>query len=356
MSTLMSAILDILSKDLDDYWSSNTTAAGDTNKSYLVDDLLYEKVADWVCDGMVVYLPLGPSGAGTAETRIVDSLNRGNQLIAKSYFSAQVTPAGILTSVPYEVHRLFTRNQKLLALRAAATLLAPSYHTVVRDSSIKVVESQYEYDISTLAIYQNRPHQVLLAQNTIRSIWAIGTTYTAGDYVRPTTLAKFTGHVYKCTVGGASHATTEPTWPTTVGATVTEAGKPTTWECMDEVDYSNAPKLPLHDWDITPDGKLFLNATFDADSVLTIVGIKPLAFTGSGASETIALDSPHTYVLSAQAICWLCSQKISSAGTQDVARWTALKQQWEAELATRKIQYPMKPPDGTIISGPGLTV
>ena len=352
MSTLMSAVLDILSKDLDDYWASVTTAAGDTNKSYLVDDLLYEKVPDWVCDGMIIYLPLGPSGIGTAESRVIDSINRGNTLVAKSYFSAQV----LGTSVPYEVHRLFTRNQKLLALRAAAPLLCPSYHTVVRDSSIKVIESQYEYDISSLLIYGNRPHQVLLAQNTIRSIWALNTPYVAGNYVRPTTLAKFTGHVYKCTISGTSHLTTEPTWPTTVGATVTEAGKTTTWECMDEVDYSNAPKLPLHDWDITPDGKLMLNATFDNDSVLTIVGIKPLAFTGTGATETIALDSPHTYVLSAQAIVWLCSQKISSAGTQDVARWTALKQQWEAELAMRKIKYPMKPPDGTLISGPGLSV
>ena len=351
MATLMSAALEILSKDLDDYWSAVTTAAGDAAKSYLVDDLLHEKVPDWVQDGMVVYLPLGPAGITAAETRVVDSIQFNNRLVIKTTFSALVANA-----ITYEIHRLFTRNQKLAALRVAAPLLAPQYHTVVRDSSFKIVESQYEYDISSLSIYGNRPHQVLLAQNTIRSIWAIGTTYTAGDYVRPTTLAKFTGHVYKCTVGGASHASTEPTWPTTVGATVTEAGKATTWECMDEVDYSNAPKLPLHDWDITPDGKLMLNATFDTDTVLTIVGIKPLAFTGTGTAETIALDSPHTYVLSAQAICWLCSQKISSAGSQDVARWTALKQQWETELAQRKIKYPMKVPDGTMISGPGLSV
>jgi hypothetical protein len=350
MSTLMSAILTILGNDLDDGWTSTASASGDSAKSYLQDDNLYEKVADWVCDGMIVYLPLGPSGVGTAETRVVEKLD-GNKLYPKLAFSAQV-----LITAPYEVHRMFSRTQKLLALRQAAVLVCPGLHTVVRDSSIKIIASQYEYDISSLAIYGNRPHQVLLAQNTIRSIWVKNTAYVADDYVRPTTLALFTGHVYKCTIAGTSHLTTEPTWPTTIGATVTESGKTTTWECMDEVDYSNAPKLPLHDWDITPDGKLFLNATFDADTVMTIVGIKPLAFTGSGASETIALDSPHTYVLSAQAIIWLIQQKISSAGSQDVARWTALKQQWEAELAMRKIKYPMKAPDGTIISGPGLTV
>jgi hypothetical protein len=316
MSTLMSAALTILGNDLDDGWTSTASASGDTAKSYLQDDNLYEKVADWVCDGMIVYLPLGPSGIGTAETRVVEKID-GNKLYPKLAFSAQV-----LITAAYEVHRMFSRTQKLLALRQAAVLIAPAYHAVVRDSSIKVVESQYEYDISSLSIYQNRPHQVLLAQNTIRNIWAIGTTYTAGDYVRPTTLAKFTGHVYKCTVGGASHASTEPTWPTTVGATVTEAGKPTTWECMYEVDYSNTPKLPLHDWDVTPDGKLMLNATFDADSVLTIVGIKPLAFTGSGASEAIALDSPQTYVPFGSGYCLVML-------SEDKFRWNSRRCQMD---------------------------
>jgi hypothetical protein len=352
MATLMGAAIDLLSKDLDDYWVSVTTAAGDAAKSYLVDDLLHEKVPEWVSDGMVIYLPAGPSGVGTTpETRVVDSLRDSNHLVTKTSFSAQVA-----TAAAYEVHRLFTRNQKLAALRQAASLICPSYHAVVRDMSLSVIANQYEYDISSLAIYQNRPHQVLIAQDTIRSIWVKATPYVIGDYVRPTTLAKFTGYVYKCTTAGTSAAATEPTWPTTIDGTVADGTGALVWTCQEELDYSNYPMLPLHDWDITPDGRLFLNTTYDAGRKLMIVGIKPLAFTGSGASETIALDSPYTLVLSAQAIIWLCQQKISSAGTKDATRWTALKQMWEQTMALRKAQYPMKPPDGTIISGPGLTV
>lgn len=349
MTTLMTEIIELVSKDSDDHWISTTTADGDSIASYLVDDSLYEKVPDWICDGMVIYLPLGPSGAGSPETRVVDSLQYNNQLVTKTSFSAQV-----VSGVAYEVHRLFTRNQKLVALRQAASLVFPEIHAVVRDMSLKTVDYKYEFDISSLGIHRNKPHQVLLAQQIFRDIWVKDTAYIVGDYVRPTTLAKFTGYVYKCTIAGTSHEDTEPTWPTTVGGTVEDGTA--IWTCQEELDYSNYPMLPLHDWDITPDGRLFLNASYTAGYNLCIVGIKPLAFSGDDAAETIDLASPFTLVLSAQAIIWLCQQKINSAGTQNAERWVASKQMWEAELASRKIKYPMGFPTGTLISGPGLTV
>lgn len=350
MATLMSAMLTLLNQDIDDSWSSTATADGDTGRSYLVDDDLYEKVADWVCDGMIVYLPLGPSGSGTAETRVVDRIEN-NKLYPKTLFSAQV-----VSTAAYEVHRSFTRNQKLIAARNAATLICPGIHVVVRDRSKAIVDNQYEYDISALAIYQNRPHQVLIAQQTIEDIWVAGETYAEDDVVRPTTLAKFTGYTYICTTAGTAHADTEPTWPTTIGDTVDDNG--VIWECQEELDYSNSPMLPLHDWDITPDGKLFLNASYTAGRKLMIVGIKPLAFTGTAgsATETIALDSPFTLVLSAQAAVYLWKQRAGSAGTQNIERATQQVQSWTQELATRKMQYWMTPPTGTIITGPGLTV
>jgi hypothetical protein len=54
--------------------------------------------------------------------------------------------------------------------------------------------------------------------------WAAGTVYTAGLIVRPTTI---NNRSYKCTVGGTSHAATEPVWPTTVNGTV--ADNTVTW-------------------------------------------------------------------------------------------------------------------------------
>lgn len=348
MATLMSAVVTLLGQDLDDAWTGTTTGIGNADKLDLVDDTLYEKVPDWVRDGMIVYLPLGPDGASAAESRVVDSLS-GNTLDVKSAFSAQVQ-----TAVGYEVHRLFTRNQKLVALRNAAPLMCPGIHAVVRDmETVETTDYKFEYNISSLSIYQNRPHQLLLAQQTIRSIWVKSTAYISGDYVRPTSLATFTGLTYKCTTAGTSD-TTEPTWPTTVDDTVVDGGA--TWTTQEALDYSNYPKIPLHDWDVTPDGKLFLNSSYDSGYKIMVVGIKPLVFTSSGASETIALDSPFTLVLSAQAAVYLCKQKINTAGSQDIERWTTLMQSLMQELVVRKQKFWMKPPDGTLISGPGLTV
>lgn len=50
--------------------------------------------------------------------------------------------------------------------------------------------------------------------------WSTATAYSLGDYVEPTTP---NGLKYKCTTAGTSHASTEPTWPTTgIGSTVSD--------------------------------------------------------------------------------------------------------------------------------------
>lgn len=56
--------------------------------------------------------------------------------------------------------------------------------------------------------------------------WVAATTYYLGEFVRPTAA---NGHVYRATavgsantISGVSHASTQPTWPTTLGQTVTD--------------------------------------------------------------------------------------------------------------------------------------
>lgn len=46
--------------------------------------------------------------------------------------------------------------------------------------------------------------------------WTAATAYSVGDIVRKVTT---NGHIYRCTVAGTSHATTEPVWTTVNGAT-----------------------------------------------------------------------------------------------------------------------------------------
>lgn len=50
--------------------------------------------------------------------------------------------------------------------------------------------------------------------------WVASTAYSVGDYVVPTTR---NGHFYRVTVAGTG-TSTEPTWPTTSGAAVTQDG------------------------------------------------------------------------------------------------------------------------------------
>lgn len=55
--------------------------------------------------------------------------------------------------------------------------------------------------------------------------WVASTSYSAGDTVKPTTE---NGYIYRCTSGGTSDSS-EPSWPTTIGNTVTD--NTVTWEC-----------------------------------------------------------------------------------------------------------------------------
>lgn len=55
--------------------------------------------------------------------------------------------------------------------------------------------------------------------------WSSGIVFSVDQFTKPTTA---NGFVYRCVVGGTT-GSTEPTWPTTVGAQVTDGS--VTWEC-----------------------------------------------------------------------------------------------------------------------------
>ena len=68
--------------------------------------------------------------------------------------------------------------------------------------------------------------------DTYPKTWVKATDYLAGIVVQPITPNLL---YYQSTVAGLSDATTEPTWPTTVGGTVVDNG--VTWECIPGVPY-----------------------------------------------------------------------------------------------------------------------
>lgn len=67
--------------------------------------------------------------------------------------------------------------------------------------------------------------------------WAASTAYSLGAVRTPTAP---NGYVYTVTTAGTS-AASQPTWPTTIGATVTDGG--VTWTCSAEQDLTTEYKL-----------------------------------------------------------------------------------------------------------------
>lgn len=61
-------------------------------------------------------------------------------------------------------------------------------------------------------------NQITLTPSNIATLWAATTAYTLGNLIQPPTP---NGWVYKCTTAGTSSGTA-PTWPLSVGSTVTD--------------------------------------------------------------------------------------------------------------------------------------
>lgn len=78
--------------------------------------------------------------------------------------------------------------------------------------------------------------------------WATATAYVVGDRVEPTTPNTF---VYECTTAGTSHASTEPTWPTTGIGTSTVSDGTAVWTLLSARHEITEVKLALTNGGLT---------------------------------------------------------------------------------------------------------
>jgi hypothetical protein len=78
----------------------------------------------------------------------------------------------------------------------------------------------------------------MLAPELFLTRWATATAYAIGDVVQPTNANK-NGRYYKCTTIIASSGGSEPTWPTTIGATVADGGG--VWTCQGYLGSTATP-------------------------------------------------------------------------------------------------------------------
>ena len=100
---------------------------------------------------------------------------------------------------------------------------------------------------------------VTITPTYLLDAWDNATVYTLGECVIPTTP---NGYRYRVTTAGTSHATTEPTWPTTVGSTVTDGT--VVWTMVSAVHAVTEVTLALTEAELdtnTPGAALSLGAT-----------------------------------------------------------------------------------------------
>jgi hypothetical protein len=123
---------------------------------------------------------------------------------------------GPLVSQPSNAHAMVTEayNRALIAYSDLKTPSAP----------INV------YGLST---EQLDPY----GQKPLGGAWLASAAYVAGEYVQPTAIGG-NGHLYRCVTAGAT-AATEPAWPITENATVTDGG--VTWQELTPVLVNRLP-------------------------------------------------------------------------------------------------------------------
>ena len=142
MSTTLDALVQELSKQLDDYWRSTTTSEHATTPTYaLVDTALCEKQSDWVSNGSsgdtpsTVYIATAGGAAPEGQERVVNTLTIGSGTLTTT--TARPFTAKIESGDTYEIHRLFTRAEKERAIQYACYSSFPNLYKKISDESIR---------------------------------------------------------------------------------------------------------------------------------------------------------------------------------------------------------------------------
>lgn len=151
---------------------------------------------------------------GYVKATVVNQLGTSVAYDPTQWTATNVTTTNI-TNGSTVIGRITPTNTATAEIREADvyTVAASTTDTsVVFRSDLRNQSPSYEMPM-TLEIYYSQP-------------WAVATAYAVGAIRVPTTLNNFR---YRVTVAGTSHAVTEPTWPTTVGTTVTDGT--VTWIC-----------------------------------------------------------------------------------------------------------------------------
>jgi len=119
--------------------------------------------------------------------------------------------------------------------------------------------------------------------------WGANAAFSADDCVKPTVA---NGLWYVCTDAGTSHADTEPTWPTTVGETVSDGT--VEWTCMEDVYYYefklSFPNLKV----IDPDAAISGPGAIPVSLSFKVLGTDSAPTGMTGITEPFQIDVQNT--------------------------------------------------------------
>jgi hypothetical protein len=163
----------------------------------------------------LIYTPENPGETLFQVPMVFDT--DGYLLVENPAGSGRLTRVqGPLVTQPVNAHAIVTEayNRALIAYSDLKTPKAP-------------------INVYSLSAQQLDPY----GQKPLGAPWQASTAYLVGEYVQPTVTGG-NGHLYRCIAAGTTQAT-EPTWPLTENATVTDGG--VTWQEMTPVLVNRLP-------------------------------------------------------------------------------------------------------------------
>jgi hypothetical protein len=425
----------LLSKEMNDYFSSTTTSAGDSTGLNLKDTALADKDDEWAIgyDQIVLGTGVAPD---EEERRIKGLISNDGTLGLKRAHTTQVA-----SSSAYRIHRLFSASEKRLALIHAAKAGYPHIFQEVRDesrvsgnwakdgalnvwtsstvltywtasgvTSTKTTTLPYykhgtksaKLDTAAGYIYQditlNADLQKLAGKTVTFSaqgwcdtasclrlgILYDGTNLTYSSYHdgdsawtedsdpleieykiddNPTNISF---RVYHAVAAGTSYVNDlriigpdgARIYIGDLGLVKNEAHQ----VFLERSNYSNAePWYLIHGvtYDRT-NGYMHIPDWVSKDFRLRIKGVKYLNFydtsgdVGTDWADTIALDSPQTEILVAEAAVYLCRQMTTPDDSEsETTKWGNSLADWMRELNERRQKYGMEMPEVTVNWGIG---
>ena len=174
------------------------------------------KLGRCVADAMSGIVPAWSEGGAADNGYAINPLANGSNAAGSGGFTAQTG----ITGVGPNGWDAGVRNT------GAAVLSKVTRSNDWRPDTLLRIAATFTANMDGVYVTTGGSDRVGVAKGRYDQYWAANTAYGLNDRKKPTVA---NGYHYVVTVAGTTHATTEPTWPTTEGETVTDGT--VTWRC-----------------------------------------------------------------------------------------------------------------------------